>query len=512
VPCRSSTDPVVSNRQRIVLGRFLRRNGWSVAIVCAYLYLFPYFPAIQSANELPRIYLVQAMVDDHTFAIDRGVKTWGATFDVSTANGHSYSNKAPGSSMLAVPFYAAMEFVVGVPSLAATMWLCRMVTGVIPTLVLLWLLWGFLARFAPDPAVRRLVVVGYAFGSMALTYSILYYSHQLSAVCLASAWILAIDVAEGRRGLRAMVGIGALAGGAILTDYQAGFAALPVAIDVAVRMRAWKHRQWVGGLALAAGGAALPVALLLYYHAVCFGSPLRTGYDLSTAAHGHGEGLLGLSSPSWHHFIAATIAPVGVFTLAPWLLLAIPGAVTLGRRDRATAITCAAVGCVMLWFISSLRFPGGWEVGPRYVVVMLPFFLPLVAAQLQAWRDRALVLGAAAGMIVVGVAVYAVSAATFPYWIDYVANPLYELAFRMVGDGLFAPDIVGIPGVAGVVPFAALVAGVMAWAVVRACRWRGLAICSAVGVAILLAYSLFPATGARSEHAYAYVRSMMDKL
>ena len=54
--------------------RFLRRNGWLIAIVAAYLYVFPYFPAIQSANELPRVYLVKAIVDEHTFKIDSGVR------------------------------------------------------------------------------------------------------------------------------------------------------------------------------------------------------------------------------------------------------------------------------------------------------------------------------------------------------------------------------------------------------------------------------------------------------
>jgi hypothetical protein len=49
------------------------------------------------------------MVDDGTFAIDRGVARWGATADVSPHAGHQYSNKAPGSSMLAVPAYLAAK-------------------------------------------------------------------------------------------------------------------------------------------------------------------------------------------------------------------------------------------------------------------------------------------------------------------------------------------------------------------------------------------------------------------
>jgi len=194
------------------------RYGWLAAIAIVYLYVVPYFPRIHSANELPRAYLVKAIVEDHTLAIDRGVARWGPTVDVSPSGDHQYSNKAPGSSLLAVPVYAAVRAVSGEPSLAVTLWLCRVFAGIVPMLAFLWFLWGFLARFAPDPGVRRLVLYAYAFGSLAMTYSILFYSHQLGAICIASAWILAAEVAEQRRGLAAMAVAGFLAGAAPLVD------------------------------------------------------------------------------------------------------------------------------------------------------------------------------------------------------------------------------------------------------------------------------------------------------
>ena len=128
----------------------LARYGWLAAIAVAYLYVVPYFPQIHSANELPRAYLVKAIVDDHSFAIDRSVARWGATADVSPSNGHLYSNKAPGSSLLAVPIYAVVSAVAGEPSLAVTLWICRAAAGIAPMLGFLWLVWGWLARFAPN--------------------------------------------------------------------------------------------------------------------------------------------------------------------------------------------------------------------------------------------------------------------------------------------------------------------------------------------------------------------------
>src|SRR5947207_11493454 len=104
--------------------RALGGRGWLIAVAIAYLYVFPWFPRIQSANELPRVYLVKAIVEDHTFAIDRGVAIWGTTADVSPSGGHLYSNKAPGSSLLAVPAYAVVRAVAGEPGLTATVWIC----------------------------------------------------------------------------------------------------------------------------------------------------------------------------------------------------------------------------------------------------------------------------------------------------------------------------------------------------------------------------------------------------
>lgn len=479
----------------------LRQHGWLVAIALAYLYVFPYFPRIHSANELPRVYLVRAIVDDHTFAIDREVARWGTTADVSPYGGHDYSNKAPGSSLIVVPFYALAR-VFGDPSLAGTLWLCRVISGVLPAMLFLWILWGFLERYAPEPAIRRLVLVAYALGSMAMTYSILYYSHQLAAICIATAWIFALDVLDGKRGRATWLAIGALAGAAPLVDYQAAFAGVPVAIYVIARL---PRRELPGALGLAAAAAAVPIGILLAYHAICFGSPWRTGYDASASfAHFHQHGFLGITELRLQAFYGSTLsADNGLFTLAPWWLLAIPGGVYLWRRDRGTVGVALAVVAIFLLFISSINFwRGGWQLGPRYIVAMLPFVLPLVAAALTAWRDRPLVLGAAAGLIVVGIVVYSLSAATMPYWPDSLRDPLYEVVFRLIGDGAFAPNAGSALGPLGIAPLLAGIATLAGWAIQRVAGWRGLAVAIVVGGAIIAGFALVPHGGPQADRAY----------
>ena len=133
-----------------------RAPWWLIAIAAAYLYVFPFYPRLQSANELPRVYLVKAIVDDHTFAIDHGVQRWGRTSDLAQWGDHLYSNKAPGSSLLAVPAYALVRWIAGEPSFTVIIWICRIVTGVIPTLLSCGCCGDFSSgsRRSRDPATR----------------------------------------------------------------------------------------------------------------------------------------------------------------------------------------------------------------------------------------------------------------------------------------------------------------------------------------------------------------------
>ncbi len=509
---------------RTRVGAWFARWGLAVGIVVAYLWSFPYFPAIRSANELPRAYLVRAMADRGTFAIDVEAARWGETSDMSPSGGHTYSNKAPGSSMLAVPAYLLASGVsrlvgAGEPSLALTVWVCRVWTGMIPTFLFLLLLWRFLVRWAPREDTRRLVLVAYALGSMAMTYSILFISHQLSAICIGTAWILAVWVVEDGLDVRWMLAAGAAAGAAPLVDYQAAFAGVPVAIYVVARL--WGDRARLGRVVLLAiAGTVGPIALLLYYHWAAFGSPLRTGYNASVNYKAlHDQGFLGLSRFRWEAFAGSMWAPDnGLVTFAPWFLAAIPGGVLLWKRgERRHAAVMAAVAIIYVWFVSSIAmWRGGWGVGPRYITVMLPFLLPGVAVA-AAWADddarRWWARGLLIGAILVGVVVYAMSSAEYPHFPEKFANPLYEVTLRLVRDDQApwnAGWLFGLRGFASIAPYLAVVAATVAWAAWRDRRSMLLGV--AIAVVVLAAYAVFPGGGHAADDAYVqWVRGVMPR-
>jgi hypothetical protein len=505
--------------------------GFAALIGFLYLYPFPYFEAMGSANELPRIYLTTAMVDDGTFAIDQGVAEYRKQYrhepvDTSPSGGHQYSNKAPGSSMLAIPAYLILKGVCALfgsaPTVAQKTWAFRFATGVVPTLIFLFLFWRFLGRWAPEPHARRLALGGYAVGSMAFIYSILFISHQLSAVLVASAWMLAVRVVEGERGRRWLPVLGFLAGAAVLCDYQAAFAGVPVAVYLLWKLVGKSPRRWLD-VALAGLGAVPPIALLLLYHAHAFGSPRRTGYAASEAfAQFHQKGFLGMDRLRGEAFVGSTLAPDnGLFFLCPMLLLVVPGLVLLFRRgDRWTAGVCGAVVVIYLFFISSLSFwRGGWQVGPRYITVMLPFAMVPVAVAIQAAYDTVPASwwwwAGAVALVACSIAVYALSAATFPHYPETFKNPFHELVLRLIAEGRSpwnAGWLIGLRGIASLIPFLGAVAGLLVLvAIPRRDRLLPGAVGLAAAVLLLTLTSFAPGGGAPAARSYHRITTWMPR-
>ena len=94
---------------RVVLGAFL-------LVTVFFVNLFPPRGGgefSQSPNEFSRFDLVVSMADRGTFAIDQELTKFGIHEDRADFNGHVYSNKAPGLSFAALPFYVLFRIFLG---------------------------------------------------------------------------------------------------------------------------------------------------------------------------------------------------------------------------------------------------------------------------------------------------------------------------------------------------------------------------------------------------------------
>jgi hypothetical protein len=483
--------------------------------VLAFVYAFPFFGAMHSANEMPRIYLTEEIVDHGTFRLDArwGEMAQGSTFDVATTpDGHRYSNKAPGASFVAVPAYLGVQawhrLFGGAPSLAEVTWACRFVAATLPTLLFLLAFRGLARRFAPAPSADG-ALVALAFGSMVYPYALLFFSHALAMASAGGAFAIAVPLARAtvRQPRAAALSVGFLSGFAVLADYQAAIALAGVGVYLACQSR---HRA--RDLSLAALGGLPPAVALGIYHTACFGAPWRTGYAFAVdPAHRHGA--LGIVGPNAAALAQALVAPDnGLLVLMPWVVLAVVGAVPL-LRDRATraeAAVAAGVGLAYVLFVGSLvpEFGrAGWSVGPRYMACALPFLGWLAARGLDVVDARPAARTAAHALVLVGVIVMVVAGTTFPHWPTTFANPLYEVSFWLLRHG-YAPHSlgtwIGLRGLPSLLPLYGVIALLFVALLGRGERGRlaTLAIAAVAAVLLVGAIGLVPHPAPKDKTSY----------
>ncbi|MCA9536784.1 MAG: hypothetical protein KC593_24045 [Myxococcales bacterium] len=224
-----------------------------------YLYVFPYFPALNNPNENVRVYMTAALVEDGTYDIGGPRARWGWVNDaacvdrlvdgtLAPCDGRApegaerayYSVKAPGASFLGVPGYAVYRAwlaafpspsgsaghgrtgqggsdeqggsaeqggahgdgsgaTIAEPELRWAVYSMRLSGTILPTLLFLLGLHRFLAWHTRRRFLRELTFFSVALGSVMLGYAYLFASHTQSAACAFGAFMILYGARERRR-------------------------------------------------------------------------------------------------------------------------------------------------------------------------------------------------------------------------------------------------------------------------------------------------------------------------
>lgn len=426
--------------------------GIVALLVLSYAYVFPRWA---DWNQNSRFDLAVAIVEHGTLAIDCCVANTG---DYAELGGHVYTDKAPGVSLLAVAPHAlftaasrpgsgldrALQRVADSPAFAAT--LRASGSGLLPDKVrfaaaLTWatfwvvtlpaalfgaVFYRFLIARGATPAASLATTLLYGLGTIACVYGGALYAHQLVAALLFTAFAVLVDSAPQSLRPRRLLGVGLLLGLAVISEYPAALIAA-VVVGVAVTRVGFDRRlAWIGL------GAAGPLAVLAAYDLAIFGTPLPVGYGYSVLWHAqHDAGFVSLTVPSAAALWGITASPYrGLFFLSPILLLAVAGFVEVMRdpAHRTPAVASALVVVIFILFnASSAMWWGGFAIGPRYLVPMLPF----LTWPLARWLQRHAVAGgrlfalALAAVSVAGVWGLRLAGQQFPEqtwtapWIEY---------------------------------------------------------------------------------------------
>jgi hypothetical protein len=382
-----------------------------VALIALVLGAYAYFYQAGGWNQNSRIDLTRAIVEQGTSQIDRYVASTGdesMTFGLGAAarrvrDAHHYCDKAPGQSWMAVPPFGAARALGA--SVSGATWFATVVTVAVPSAIACVLIAMLLVAWGVRDGPAQLAALAWAFATLAFPYGTLFYGHQTVASLLVIGFAM-IAIPRARAvapsTLRLVIA-GAVLGWAVVVEYPAALACAIIG-GYTVYTCGWKRALWV------AAGALPPAICAALYHWLLFGGPGTTAYTFSTQHNRERGFFMGIGVPDpdalWR-ILFSTFR--GLFFTAPWLLLAIPGGILLGKRARGPEIAvCASIFALFVWLNASLvDWNGGWALGPRYLVPCLPFVVLLAAGILLPPRDPArardparIVLLAIAGVLV----------------------------------------------------------------------------------------------------------------
>lgn len=449
-----------------MLAATARDHRWILGLIAfAYLYVSPYFPIVNNPNENVRFYMTIALVEEGRYEIDGPRHEWGWVNDAARLNGHLYSVKAPGTSFLAVPGYAAYLSILHALDhpydRATALRVCRLTAVVFPTLFFLWWFRRFLSRDIPNPALRDSVLVSVALGSLLYPYGLLLVSHTLSAAAAFGAF-MCLRTFQGDRARRPALTAfvaGLCTAGVTLFEYPGLICSVALAL-----LGVWRLRSAPRLLLPFAAGGLGPTLAMMHFQWQCFGSPWTPGHlwvESAKLRSQHHEGLYGAVGVSAEALDGLLLDPArGLLPLTPLLVLAPLGLIRLLRTPerRADALTALfAAGGTILAISAMNNWRGGWSIGPRYLATIVPFLGWAAGCELQAWHRR-MPAGAimfAVGTTCAGVIASGAIGAYYPHLPPEIARPVSQLLPTLIAHD-YAPsnaaNLIGVYGSISMLP------------------------------------------------------------
>lgn len=336
------------------------------------------------------------------------VEFFGATGDVSYFGGHFHPNKAPGTSWLAVPGYALVrgaEKMLGISpdgwaALTVGAWLTSLLSVGLATALAAVLVLRLARRFGSE-AGARFAAVSFAFATMAWPYGTFLFEHNIIAACLVGAFYLletAVDEATGKRPAARLHAAGLVAGYAAITNYTMAVLVAAFAFYLLARSRSAR------ALACYGAGVLWPLAAILAYNQVCFGTPFTTNYAFESPLFRSGHHVLGVFAlPSADVAGALLFSPYrGLFYTSPLLMAAVVAAGALLREGRRRAeIALVFVVFAFLLFVNASfnGWDGGWTAVPRYLGPAMALLAIPLAFAFDRWRSITIGLAAVSFVI-----------------------------------------------------------------------------------------------------------------
>jgi hypothetical protein len=374
------------------------------AVACGLAVVF--FHQGPSGNGTSRMLTVFALVEEHHLAGDHFQQL---TQDKALVDGHFYSDKAPLSSYIVVPFYWLYRAVWPRPYSPACVdalnHLAVVVAAALPFALFAALLWWRAARERRGDAVW--IALATAFSSYVVIYGSSYFGHVLAGTFFLLSYALTVDCDKD------FYLAGFFSGCAVATEYPLFIAVLSL-MGWLVLQR-WRDPQHAGNRARSLAQllapfvvGALPPALLFFAHnKAVTGHYLELPYSHVVDAWKEMQTAYGIRLPSAYAFVSLLFAPYrGLLFYTPLLLLMAP---LLWQQKRRFSLWLL-LG-YLLFNSTYYMWTGGWCTGPRHLTAATMLCLyEGVGAYARQPRHRRLFFALAAAGAIINLA----SAATTP--------------------------------------------------------------------------------------------------
>jgi hypothetical protein len=346
--------------------------------------------SLTGPQDRTRYELTRHVVLYHTLTLEPNL------FDRALFHGHTYSDKAPGISFLAIPAYE-LERAAAIAKAPRdwelkgdlSLWLLRVLTSGVLFLVAVFVV----GRLGEGLVAGTGALTAATFGAATLAAPLAptLFEHDAAAAfaiaAFAFAWL-------GRRA-PALAAAGLCAGTAVLFQYATGLIAVALGVYCV-----WRHRRRVGWYVL---GVLPPAVALGAYNWAAFDSPFHLSYRYVANAYTEQQhhGLFGIGVPTLHGLREALVGNRGLLVFSPVVLAAAVGLVLLWRRGhRAEALLAGTVSVLFVLLDAGYFLPyGGGTPGPRFLAPALPFLVLGLPFAVERFRLPTLVLAVASAAL-----------------------------------------------------------------------------------------------------------------
>jgi len=362
--------------------------------------------------ERGRFALLYSIVEDHTFHLEPSIANFTAP-DVGYWNNHFVSIFAPSISFLAIPGYVIGKYF-GYSQFGAFLWMSLF------ALFNVLLIRIIAIRLGANPIAAAIGALTFLFATPAFAYAVTIYEHHPSTFLLLLSFYLLIRY----NNLLSLIAIWVLYAFAFTVDYPNLFMMFPIALAAFFRSGVVEnaYRRVSVKISLprlfAVLGVILPLAFLLWFNQMSYGSPFRLSGSVPSIEGVSAKGLPIFASnvgkkvvkttqavntppPSTltffqprnmlNGFYILLISPDrGVLMYTPVMLFGIAGMfLAVRKKQKYFWILLGVVGFNFLLYSMWGDPYGGWAFGGRYLIpayAILSIYIGLLLTYLSKKR------------------------------------------------------------------------------------------------------------------------------